>query len=163
MLKNFKTAKSRLMSAVIFSALFLCAGCDMAYPEIAIVNKTGKRILIKDISFNGCLWSAALAYDETTSPERCLPGEGRVHFKKLDIEAYCREQVENGALDGLCACNKDAATGDFTEDETFTEEPNWFNYQTISIKKADYGDFRIFGITLDAIEQDFAAPSPYGH
>ena len=151
------------MSAVIFAVLLLCVGCDMAYPEIAVVNKTGERILIKDISFNGCLWSTVLAYDETAAPQRCLPGKDRVHFKKLDIEAYCREQIENDALDGLCACNNNTVNGNDIENETFIEEPNWFNYQTVSIKKAGYGDFQIFEITLDAIEQDFAASGPYGH
>jgi hypothetical protein len=41
--------------------------------------------------------------------------------------------------------------------------PIWFNYQTISTKHVDYGEFRIFTITLDDIEQDFSVPGPYGH
>ena len=43
------------------------------------------------------------------------------------------------------------------------EEPNWFNYQTISVKKVDYGGFQVFEITLGDMEQDFSVPGPYGH
>jgi hypothetical protein len=41
--------------------------------------------------------------------------------------------------------------------------PTWFNYQTISTEQVGYGEFRIFAITLDNIEQDFSIPGPYGH
>jgi len=41
--------------------------------------------------------------------------------------------------------------------------PTWFNYQTISTRRVGYGDFGVFEITSDDLEQDFSIPGPYGH
>jgi hypothetical protein len=140
------------------------AGCESAHPEVIVVNKTNEHILLKDISFNGCSWAGVLAYDEATSPARCLPGKDRVHFQKLDTEAYCQEQTEDGTIEGVCPCDPDSIPDDTGIDSDLkNEEPNWFNYQTVSVKRVDYGDFQVFEITLDDMEQDFSVPGPYGH
>jgi hypothetical protein len=129
------------------TALFVLGACEEMYPEVVVVNRTNEHILIKNASFNGCLWNQEIAFDEATSPGRCLPGDDKVHFQKFDAEAYCQEQAEDAGVDsGLV-----------------NEEPTWFNYQTISVKSVDYGDFELFEITLDDMEQDFSAPGPYGH
>jgi hypothetical protein len=136
------------LAAVI--ACFLFSGCDLAYPEVVIVNKTGEDILIKNPSFNGCGWDTVLAYGEATSPGRCLPGADRVRFQKFSAAAYCLEQAEDGE-----AADVDPGLK--------SETPTWFNYQTVSAHHVDYGDFQIFEIKLDEMEQDFSTPSPYGH
>jgi hypothetical protein len=41
--------------------------------------------------------------------------------------------------------------------------PTWFNYQTISLKHVEDGQFRLFEITAADMEQDFSVPGPYGH
>jgi hypothetical protein len=144
------------------------SGCDEMYPEVVVVNKTGEHVLLKDISFSGCIWGAVLAFDEATAPQRCLPGNDHIHFKKLDAHSYCAEQVEDGTVDGLCLCNPDTDVTD--EDDTpavdeglINSEPNWFNYQTLSFHQVEYGDFLRIEITLDNLEQDFSVPGPYGH
>mgnify|MGYP005806496087 CR=1 FL=1 len=144
---------------------FLHASCDFAYPEVAVVNRTNEHVLIKNLSFNGCVWDQVLAFEDATSPGRCLPGEDRVHFQKFDVEAYCQEQAEDGTLDGVCPCEPDADPdpGDGIDPGLINEEPNWFNYQTVSVKRVDYGDFHLFEITTDDMEQDFSVPGPYGH
>jgi hypothetical protein len=76
-----------------------------------------------------------LAYGEATTSQRCLPGEDRVHFKKLDVTQ--------------AAASPDTA-------------PTWFNYQTSAEETADYGGFYLLTVTLD-MEQDFSIPGPYGH
>jgi hypothetical protein len=43
------------------------------------------------------------------------------------------------------------------------EVPTWFNFQTTTTHRVNYGDFRMIGVTLNAIEQDFSVPGPYGH
>lgn len=101
------------------------------------MNRLTETNLIKDPSFNGCRWNVVLAYGEATSPDRCLPGADRVHFQKLDL-----------------AVNGPAGEG---------ASPTWFNYQTVSVKRVDYGDFHAFEITADDLEQDFSTPGPYGH
>jgi hypothetical protein len=143
----------------------LVGGCELAYPEVVVVNRTNEHVLIKDVSFNGCVWDEVIAFEEATSPGRCLPGNDRIHLKKLDAESYCQEQAEDGTLDDVCTCDTDQ---DFDSDEGIdtdltNEEPNWFNYQTISVKRVGYGDFHLFEITADDIEQDFTVPGPYGH
>jgi hypothetical protein len=112
-------------------------GCDNAYPEVVVVNNTGERMLLRDVSFHGCLWSGVLAYGEATSPQRCPPGSDRVHFKKLDTALPA-----SGSTD---------------------QAPLWFNYQTISEHEAAYGDFQRLELTLPDMEQDFSTPGPYGH
>jgi hypothetical protein len=103
-----------------------------------------------------------LAFGESTSPGRCLPGEDRVHFQKFDAAAYCQEQAEDGTIDGLCPCDGGAADPEILEGLT-NAEPMWFNYQTVASRAVDYGEFHRFEITLTGLEQDFSAPSPYGH
>ncbi len=139
--------------------LALCA-CDVAYPEVIVVNKTSEHIQLRNLSFNGCLWNTVLSYEEATAPGRCLPGADRVHFQKLDSHAYCREQVDDETIDGLCNC--DGTVGD-TDPALINEEPTWFNYQTVSTRRVDYGDFIVIEITADDMEQDFSVPGPYGH
>jgi hypothetical protein len=151
-------------TALAACCLFVLAGCDLAYPEVVIVNRTGEHVLIKNASFNGCAWDSVLAYGDATAPGRCLPGEDRVHFQKHDAEAYCLEQAEDQTLEGVCPCDRDRSTADAGVDSgLIDEEPRWFNYRTLSIKSAEYGDFRVFEITLDDMEQDFSVPGPYGH
>ena len=155
---------SRALSACVLCAL---VGCDLAYPEVAVVNKTSQVVVLRDLSFSGCAWSAVLAYGEATSPGRCLPGTDRIHFAKLDAAAYCRAQAQDGTLPGICACDADggvAAGRDGGVDSGLVNPvPTWFNYQTVSMKRVGYGDFRLFEITLDDMEQDFSIPGPYGH
>jgi hypothetical protein len=120
---------------LVLCALPLAAsGCDLAYPEIVVLNKTRKQIVLRNISFSGCAWSTVLADGEATSPGLCLPGEDRVHFEKLDASAY--------AVDAI---------------------PTWFSYQTSTVHRVGYGDFRVFELTADDMEQDFSVPGPYGH
>ena len=136
-------------------------GCDSAYPEVVVVNRTDEQILIKNASFSGCVWEGVLAYGDATAPGRCLPGKDRVHFQKMDAGAYCLAQAEDRTIEGICPC--DTAEDAGVDTELIDEEPRWFNYRTLSVKHVDYGDFRIYEITLDDIEQDFSVPGPYGH
>ena len=136
---------------VVVASLTILAGCDLAYPEVVVVNKTAAPIQLRNLSFNGCAWDAVLAYGEATSPGRCLPGDDRVHFEKFDAAAYCREScADGGTPDG-----GSAASG--------SEIPTWFNYQTVTIHHVDYGDFELLEVTTDDMEQDFSVPGPYGH
>lgn len=50
-----------------------------------------------------------------------------------------------------------------TDPALINEEPTWFNYQTVSTRRVDYGDLIVIEITLDDMEQDFSVPGPYGH
>lgn len=143
---------------------FALAGCDSAYPEIVVVNNTSERVLVRNVSFNGCLWPEVLAYGEATSPQRCPPGSDRVHFKKFDAEKYCQQQAEDGTLDGICPCDGGVAVPAEPVDPGLTEAvPLWFNYQTLSEHSAGYGDFQRIELTLTDMEQDFSIPGPYGH
>lgn len=156
---------ARLGRYALLALPLLSGGCDFVYPEVVVVNRTNEHVLIKNVSFNGCVWDQVLAFEDATSPGRCLPGEDRVHFQKFDVEAYCQEQAEDGTLDGVCACEPDADPDPDggIDPGLINEEPNWFNYQTVSIKRVDYGDFHLFEITTDDMEQDFSVPGPYGH
>jgi len=120
-------------------------GCDLAYPEVVIVNRTSEHLLLKDASFNGCVWNGVLGYGDATLPARCLAGEGRVHFKKLDLRAQAPEAEPSA----------DAATE--------PSAPLWFSYRTVSVRRVDYGDFQVLEIGADDLEQDFSVPGPYGH
>jgi hypothetical protein len=131
--------------AIIVLTLACLGGCDLAYPEVVVINRTGEGLLVKNPSFNGCVWNTVLAYGQATAPDRCLPGADRVHFQKLDVAAYAATADGGVAADGGLA------------------SPTWFNYQTVSVKRVDYGDFRVFEITRDDMEQDFSIPGPYGH
>lgn len=141
---------------------FAAAGCDLAYPEVVVTNQTAETIQLRQLSFNGCYWEGVLAFGESTSPGRCLPGEDRVHFQTFDAARYCQEQAEDGTIGGLCPCDGAAADPEILEGLT-NAEPMWFNYQTVASEVVDYGEFHLFEITLTGLEQDFSAPSPYGH
>jgi len=142
----------------------VATGCDNAFPEVVVVNNTEEHVLLRDVSFHGCLWSGVLAYGEATSPQRCPPGSDRVHFKKLDVARYCSQQAAQGSLDGVCACDGGAAAGAEPQDSGSTAQvPLWFNYQTISEHHAGYGDFERIELALPDMEQDFSIPGPYGH
>ncbi|MBI5536958.1 MAG: hypothetical protein HY898_29830 [Deltaproteobacteria bacterium] len=144
--------------------LLALSGCDSAYPEVVVVNETDERIMLRELSFNGCLWTGVLAYGESTSPQRCPPGSDRVHFKKLDAAKYCQEQAEAGTIDGKGLCESGALLPGTPSDSGPTENvPRWFSYQTISEHAVSYGDFRRIEVTLTDMEQDFATPGPYGH
>ena len=140
-------------------------GCDLAYPEVAVVNRTADPVLLKNPAFNGCVWNVVLANGEATSPGRCLPGEDHVHFQKLDAAEYCQEQATDGTLPGVCPCDggvRSSRDGGIQEG-LVNAVPTWFNYQTVSVKTVGYGHFYLFEIALDDMEQDFSVPGPYGH
>lgn len=149
------------MKWLVFPCVAL-AGCDLAYPEVVVTNRTAETVQLRNVSFNGCSWEGVLAFGESTSPGRCLPGEDRVHFQKFDAADYCREQAEDGTIDGLCPCEAGTADAEIMAGLT-NAEPMWFNYQTVSLESVDYGDFRRLEITLTGLEQDFSVPGPYGH
>jgi hypothetical protein len=138
------------------------AGCDLAYPEVVVLNDTAETVQLRDVSFSGCSWEGVLAFGESTSPGRCLPGEDRVHFDKFDAAAYCREQAQDGTLEGVCPCEVTAGDAE-TMEELTNAEPMWFRYQTVSLKRVEYGETYVFEIRLSDIEQDFSVPGPYGH
>ena len=142
------------------------AGCAFEYPEVVVETQTKDQMLVKNPSFNGCIWSTVLAYGAATSPGRCLPGDDHVHFQKFDAEEYCQQQAADGTIPGICPCDggviESAANGG-VDSGLVNPVPTWFNYQTISTKHVDYGEFRIFTIILDDMEQDFSVPGPYGH
>jgi len=146
----------------------LC-GCEQVledYPEVVVITKIDEPILVAGISFNGCKWDEILSYGEATSPGRCLPGDDRIHFKKFDPTAYCLEQAQDHTIDNLCLCSgeeQNAADAGPTDPGLTNREPTWFNYQTVSIKKVDYGDFYRFELVAGDMEQDFSTPGPYGH
>jgi hypothetical protein len=131
--------------AMVALGIACLGGCDLAYPEVVVVNRTNEGLLVRNPSFNGCGWNTVLGYGDATTPGRCLAGADRVHFQKLDVAGYAAAADGGVASDGGLA------------------PPVWFNYQTVSVKRVDYGDFRIFEITLDDMEQDFSIPGPYGH
>ena len=142
------------------------SGCDLEYPEVVVENQTKDQMLVKNPSFNGCIWSTVLAYGAATSPGRCLPGDDHVHFQKFDAQEYCQQQAADGTLSGICLCDGgviEASPDGGVDSGLVNTVPTWFNYQTISIYHVDYGQFRIFEITLDDMEQDFSVPGPYGH
>ena len=144
----------------------LLLGCEFAHPEVAVVNRAGEFVMVRNVSFNGCLWSGVLAHGEATSPRRCLPGDGRIHFQRFDAGTYCQKQAGYGTIEGVCLCGDDHDPEDqgcCVDPVLVNEKPNWFNYQTVSVKRVDYGDFHLFEITLDDMEQDFSVPGPYGH
>ena len=139
-------------------------GCDLVYPEVAVVNNISDRVLIKNPG-RRCVWNSVLAYGEATSPGRCLTGEDQIHFQKLDVEAYCQDQSKDGTLARLCPCaNGGVSSLDGGIDPGLVNTvPTWFNYKTISKKHVDAGQFRLFEIMANDMEQDFSVPGPYGH
>jgi hypothetical protein len=146
------------------AASLLLAACDLGYPEIAVVNRTAPYVLLRSLSFSGCKWEGVLAFGEASSLDRCLPGEDRIHFQKLDAQAYCREQAADGAIEGVCPCDAGTAAPDAATDPGLVnQEPFWFNYQTVSAERVGYGELRVLAVTPADMEQDFSVPGPYGH
>ena len=143
----------------VFIAL---TSCDAAYPEVVVVNKVSKSVQLRNMSFNGCIWDTVIGFEEATSPARCLPGSDRVHFQKQDVASYCREQAEDGTIDGVCPCDAGAADRE-TDTELINETPFWFNYQTVTVHRVEYGSTYRFEIIASDLEQDFSVPGPYGH
>jgi hypothetical protein len=111
-------------------------GCLDAYPEVSLTNRTRVDMLLRNLSFQGCLWEGPLAYGESTRPLRCLPGSDRLRLEKHD------------PLD---------------EDFHADGRPMWFPYQTVRPRRAGWGESHRFEIRFEELEQDFSAPSPYGH
>ena len=142
------------------SAFALFAACQMMEPEVVVVNKIAPQVLVKNPSFNGIVWNTVLRYEASTSPRRCLRGEGNVHFQKFDAHSYCRRQSEYGLIDSICMCDP-AWISDDTD--VISAEPVWFNYKTKKIIDAMYGGFQVIELTADDLEQDFSVPGPYGH
>jgi hypothetical protein len=138
-------------------------GCEYGYPEVAVVNETEQHVLIRNVSFSGCLWDTVLAFGAATSPARCLPGDDRVYLQKFDAAAYCSEQAEDGTIAGLCPCDGGGPPEGGVDPGLIHPEPLWFNYQTKSTRHVDPGQFRILRVTLADLEQDFSVPGPYGH
>ncbi|MGI5861234.1 MAG: hypothetical protein ACOX6T_04145 [Myxococcales bacterium] len=153
------TRSAPALTAAIAGLFALSTGCDLAYPEVIVVNSTRPEVLLRKVSFNGCLWEGVLAYGEATSPGRCLAGEDRVHFEKLDAHAYAREQATAGMLDGCGGTSCEPSS----PEERPEAEPMWFAYRTTSSHSAEWGGLHRVEIRLDAIEQDFEVPGPYGH
>ncbi len=156
---------ARRWLALVIGVVALSA-CEDAYPEVIVVNRTAESVLLRDPSFNGCLWNVVLAYGEATAPGRCLPGRDRVHFQRLDAAAYCREQAQDETIDGVCACGEGSEPPEGVagvDPNLVNLEPTWFPYQTVARHHAGYGDFVVLEITLEGLEQDFSAPGPYGH
>jgi hypothetical protein len=142
----------------------MCLACDELYPEVIVINEIGDEVLVRDISFSGCLWDEVLAYGEASSPGRCLPGEDRIHFARFDAKSYCLEQVDDDTIPELCACDpEDQPEEDPLETGLVNETPQWFNYQTLTLYRAGSGDLVVVRLTLEDMEQDFSVPGPYGH
>ncbi len=145
------------------AVLSVCSGCDELYPEVVVTNTIDEHILIRNISFNGCKWDETLAFEESSSPGRCLAGSDRIHFQRFNPKTYCEEQVEDETIDGLCFCNEeDKPAEDPMDTGLINEEPMWFNYQTLKTYDVS-GGFHLFELTLENMEQDFSVPGPYGH
>lgn len=102
--------------------------------------------MVKNISFNGCLFSGVLAYEQSTSPEFCLPGKDKVHFLKYDAKSYQEDEGESEM-----------------DDTTDSDKPLWYPYQTVTVKSVEYGEFHRFELVPGDLEQDFSTPGPFGH
>ncbi len=153
----------RAWARVGLALVLACAGCDLAYPEVVIVNSSADTMLLRNPSFSGCVWNIVLANGDATSPKRCLPGDDRVHFQRLNAEEYCRDRIANCTLPGAASCDAGVALDGGADEDPPSLAPTWFNCQTISSKHVAYGSFYRFELTLDDMEQDFSIPGPYGH
>lgn len=153
-------ASRSALGVALLVAASLTGACDLAYPEVVVINRLGEDVLLRNVRFQGCVWEGVLADGDATTPARCLPGEDRVHFEKLDAAAYAREAAEDGAIDGVCPCTVPA---DESDDAPPSAGPTWFPYQTAAVHHVDYGELRVVEVSADDLEQDFSAPGPYGH
>lgn len=145
--------------ATVLAFMFL-SGCGMLEPEIVVVNNIAPQILVRNPSFNGVVWNTVLRYGEATSSQRCLQGDGRVHFQKFDAHNYCQRQGEYGLIDSMCMCDSSWLSNDT---DVISETPLWFNYRTIASTETAYGSFQVIELKLEDMEQDFSVPGPYGH
>lgn len=137
-------------------------GCGA--PEVIVVNEMGEDVLVRAISFHGCKWDVVLAHEQATSPQFCLAGEDRIHFQRFHAGEYCERQVDDGNLPGICFCDEGSAPDEDPFDlDLINRTPMWFNYQTVSIKRAGEGAFERFVLTPGDLEQDFSVVGPYGH
>lgn len=132
-------------TGALFGVLaFAASGCELLYPEVVVESRTDEQVLVRNASFSGCLWPEMLARGEVSRPQRCLPGEDRLHFERLDVAAY-------GGAGGAGGSGA---------------EPTWFPYQTVRSWKAGeagYDELLHIEIRSDDLEQDFSVPGPYGH
>ncbi len=126
-------------------------------PQVTVVNGLGEPVQIARISFSGCFWPDILAPDEATSPQRCLPGSDRVHFKRFDAQSYLNKALED--------YEKEPENFEPAADRVGFRLPTplWFNYQTSESFSVEYGGFYLLRVQPGSIEQDFSAPGPYGH
>jgi hypothetical protein len=122
-------------------------GCEFRYPEVVVANETHERVLVRSIGFSGCKWDTVLAFGAATVPDRCLPGEDKVHFQKLDIDAYCAEQGRGGVGSESCGGPSSAVPEAGVDREPPGATPLWFNYQTTTVKRVDYDGLYLFRIT----------------
>jgi hypothetical protein len=133
-------------------------------PEIIVVNEIDEAVVVRQVSFNGCVWPQLLTFEDATSPRQCLPGADRVHFQRFDAESYCTTHVADGDLPELCFCDEDDAPPDDPFDLGIVDRtPLWFNYQTTYEVEAQRGDFVRVVLRLGEHEQDFGVLGPYGH
>lgn len=148
----------------VVAASLLLSSCEAFYPEVIVINEIGEAVLVRNISFNGCLWDEVIEFEEATSPGRCLSGSDRVHFARIDATSYCLDQVDDETIPELCYCEPEDEPDDEPMDPGLVNEtPQWFNYQTITEYRAETGDLLIVRLVLDDMEQDFSVPGPYGH
>lgn len=152
-----------LIAALSIAALSASLGCEALYPEVLVVNELGDAVLVRQVSFSGCVWAQVLADGESTSPGRCLPGEDRVHFERLDAASHCAEQVADGTIPGACPCDGGPGPDEPVDPGLVNETPLWFNYQTVTTHEAGAGDLLVVTLKADDLEQDFSEPGPYGH
>ena len=149
-----------ILALAVEAAMLLLTSCQMADPEVVVINNIAEDVMVRDPSFGGSVWNTVLRYGEATTPRRCMRGDYRVHFKKITLHDYCRMQAKYRLIDSVCMCDSSWISSDT---DVISAIPNWFNYQTISSKEAKFGDFLLFELTGSDMEQDFSVPGPYGH
>lgn len=145
-------------------AASLLFSCELVAPEVIVLSRLPPAMLVKDLSFSGCSWPGVLAAGEATSPQRCLVGEDRVHFKRLDVSAYCRQRRQDPAVSLACASEQGwMAVRDAGLEPGTDAVPLWFNYQTIAAHRVGLGELSRLELRLEELDQDFAVPGPFGH
>lgn len=155
---------TRLLSVALAGVAAAPLGCELAHPEVVVVHELGEAVLVRQLSFSGCLWTETLSHEQASAPGRCLPGSDRVHLQRFDAASYCTRQAEDGNLPELCLCDPAAApAADPLDLGILDAEPHWFNYQTSAVFELAYGDFARIVLRTEDLEQDFSVPGPYGH
>lgn len=150
-------ALQRLGPALLAAGVFWLTACELVQPEVVVENALPEPAQICCLSISGCYWPDILAPGKTTSPQRCLPGADRVHFKRFDVQSYLDKVLEN--------YQKNPEDFEPVGDRVGFRLPTplWFNYQTLETFDLEYGSFVVLRIEAGSIEQDFSAPGPYGH